>query len=282
MGKVDKSRMKRSKHKDRKVGDFGSVQARNEQKWLEKKDDEDEDEESGSEEEEDEKEKDPNVYVKEKAVNSVMAQVAAMRINEGEEGVVEKAQPTRREKEAMQKEAARKRYEKMHAEGKTDEAKADLARLAEIKAKREAQRVEREEADAKAKAAREAANLREEYVKNLGGETAGKRKKDKKDKKEKKDKKKDNSDSDSGDDNFVNPYAFNDIKNDKKEKAPAASDPYAKVGGDSSDKPKQCQRHNEGLYEAVTAGLAKPEKEDPSTFTQGSIEACRAEEDDFM
>eukprot|EP01135_Chromosphaera_perkinsii_P010496 Nk52_evm6s2152 gene=Nk52_evmTU6s2152 len=66
---------------------------------------------------------------------------------------------SRREKEELAKQQARQRYEKMHREGKTDEAKADLARLAVIRKqreeaakKREAEKKAKEEA-AKAKAA---------------------------------------------------------------------------------------------------------------------------------
>ena len=40
-------------------------------------------------------------------------------------------------REAIEKEQARQRYEKLHAEGKTDEARADLARLAIIRKQRE-------------------------------------------------------------------------------------------------------------------------------------------------
>lgn len=40
-------------------------------------------------------------------------------------------------REAIEKEQAKQRYEKLHAEGKTDEARADLARLAIIRKQRE-------------------------------------------------------------------------------------------------------------------------------------------------
>ena len=40
-------------------------------------------------------------------------------------------------REAIEKEQARQRYEKLHAEGKTDEARADLARLAIVRKQRE-------------------------------------------------------------------------------------------------------------------------------------------------
>merc|ERR1711881_457750 len=48
-----------------------------------------------------------------------------------------KPELTRREREAIEKEQARLRYEKLHAEGKTDEARADLARLALVRKQRE-------------------------------------------------------------------------------------------------------------------------------------------------
>ncbi|CAJ0763003.1 9176_t:CDS:2, partial [Entrophospora sp. SA101] len=44
---------------------------------------------------------------------------------------------SRREREAAEKEAARQRYWKLHKEGKTEQAKTDLARLAIIKKERE-------------------------------------------------------------------------------------------------------------------------------------------------
>jgi len=70
---------------------------------------------------------------------------------------VEKAassQLTRRQKEEM----AKQRYEAMHAAGKTDQARADLERLAIIRAKRqEADSRKREDAEAKAAAAKAAA-----------------------------------------------------------------------------------------------------------------------------
>jgi hypothetical protein len=44
---------------------------------------------------------------------------------------------SRKEREARQAEEARKRYQELHLAGKTSEAKADMARLAEIRRKRE-------------------------------------------------------------------------------------------------------------------------------------------------
>lgn len=65
-------------------------------------------------------------------------------------GVPSKPELSRREREQIEKQKARQRYEKLHAAGKTTEAKADLARLALI-------RQQREEAAAKREAEKKAA-----------------------------------------------------------------------------------------------------------------------------
>lgn len=44
---------------------------------------------------------------------------------------------SRKEREALEKKKAQERYWKLHMEGKTDQAKADLARLAQVKKRRE-------------------------------------------------------------------------------------------------------------------------------------------------
>ncbi|CAI2169427.1 18745_t:CDS:2 [Funneliformis geosporum] len=60
---------------------------------------------------------------------------------------------TRKEREAAEKEAARQRYWKLHLEGKTDQAKSDLARLAVIKKQREEAALQRKaEQEARAEA----------------------------------------------------------------------------------------------------------------------------------
>jgi hypothetical protein len=75
------------------------------------------------------------------------------------------SQLSRREREALQAQQARERYQKLHAEGKTDEAKSDLARLALIREQREAERqrklAEKEEKDEQAKERAEIAIERE-------------------------------------------------------------------------------------------------------------------------
>ena len=51
--------------------------------------------------------------------------------------------PSRREREVLEAAAAKERYMKLNAQGKTDEAKADLARLALIREQREAEAARR-------------------------------------------------------------------------------------------------------------------------------------------
>ncbi|KAI1430728.1 hypothetical protein GGR50DRAFT_164744 [Xylaria sp. CBS 124048] len=57
---------------------------------------------------------------------------------------VNKSTMSRREREALEKQQAAERYRKLHAEGKTDEAKADMARLRLIREKREADAARRQ------------------------------------------------------------------------------------------------------------------------------------------
>ncbi|KAJ7701509.1 casein kinase substrate phosphoprotein PP28-domain-containing protein [Mycena rosella] len=63
---------------------------------------------------------------------------------------------SRREREQKEKQDAKDRYWKLHVAGKTDEAKADLGRLAKIRAEREAAAAKRQ-AETEAKAAELAA-----------------------------------------------------------------------------------------------------------------------------
>jgi len=63
---------------------------------------------------------------------------------------------SRRQREEIEKQAARRRYEELHKAGKTDEAKADLARLEEVKKRREEAAKKRAEEEAAAKEAAEA------------------------------------------------------------------------------------------------------------------------------
>ncbi|XP_044186920.1 pdgfa associated protein 1b [Thunnus albacares] len=68
----------------------------------------------------------------------------------------EPKQLSRREREEIEKQKAKERYMKMHLAGKTDQAKADLARLAIIRKQRE-EAARKKEEEKKAKDAKEAA-----------------------------------------------------------------------------------------------------------------------------
>merc|ERR1712083_639369 len=70
-----------------------------------------------------------------------------------------KPQLSRREREEIEKAKAKANYQKLHAQGKTDEARADLARLAIIRKQREEAAAKR---DAEAKAKEEAAKAKAE------------------------------------------------------------------------------------------------------------------------
>ncbi|EDX01198.1 28 kDa heat- and acid-stable phosphoprotein [Drosophila yakuba] len=80
--------------------------------------------------------------------------LSAIKLDDGPPGAGGQPKPelSRREREQIEKQKARQRYEKLHAAGKTTEAKADLARLALI-------RQQREEAAAKREAEKKAADV---------------------------------------------------------------------------------------------------------------------------
>ncbi|EDX17080.1 28 kDa heat- and acid-stable phosphoprotein [Drosophila simulans] len=80
--------------------------------------------------------------------------LSAIKLDDGPAGGggIPKPELSRREREQIEKQKARQRYEKLHAAGKTTEAKADLARLALI-------RQQREEAAAKREAEKKAAEV---------------------------------------------------------------------------------------------------------------------------
>jgi len=57
----------------------------------------------------------------------------------------DETQLSRREREEIEKQRARENYARLHAQGKTDQARADLARLAIIKQQREEAQKKRDE-----------------------------------------------------------------------------------------------------------------------------------------
>ncbi|OQO08819.1 hypothetical protein B0A48_05709 [Cryoendolithus antarcticus] len=88
---------------------------------------------------------------------------------------------SRREREAYQAQQAKERYQKMHAEGKTDEARADLERLklvreqrAEAAAQKQAEKAERDEIDKEKKAQMERMDRQQALKAARGGKGAKK------------------------------------------------------------------------------------------------------------
>ncbi|KAL1891165.1 hypothetical protein Sste5346_007797 [Sporothrix stenoceras] len=96
---------------------------------------------------------------------------AKREVDEAAEGVKDlslggtAAPQSRRERESLEAQQAKERYRKLHEQGKTDEAKADLARLKIIREKREAEaarkQAEKEEREALEKSRREEIEARE-------------------------------------------------------------------------------------------------------------------------
>ncbi|PKY07711.1 MFS general substrate transporter [Aspergillus campestris IBT 28561] len=86
------------------------------------------------------------------------------------------SQLSRREREAIEAQQERERYMKLHAEGKTNEARADLARLAIVREQREAERARKEaEKEEKAELAKQRVAEREAKLQK-GGKKGNKKK----------------------------------------------------------------------------------------------------------
>lgn len=124
--------------------------------WRRKKDESEDDDEENEDEDSDESgeegEKKGSSIIEVENPNHVRNKLKkADDITAGAEAAAPEL--SRREREAIEKEQARQRYEKLHAEGKTDEARADLARLAIVRKQREEaakkKQQEKEEHDAK-------------------------------------------------------------------------------------------------------------------------------------
>jgi len=129
----------------------------NDDSWRKKKEEAASDSGSGSESEEEDEKSGAQKLIEIENPNRVQNKMK--KAADIEAGAV-KPELSRREREAIEKEAAKKRYDKLHAEGKTDEARADLARLAIIKKQREdaakKKELESKDKDEKVKAAEDA------------------------------------------------------------------------------------------------------------------------------
>ncbi|TGZ80244.1 hypothetical protein EX30DRAFT_364756 [Ascodesmis nigricans] len=95
------------------------------------------------------------------AIKKLEKGVGGIRISNPNDPRNATGEPSRREKEAMAAAAAKERYWKLQQEGKTDQAKADLARLAQIRKEREEKALMRKaELEEKKRVAEEKANER--------------------------------------------------------------------------------------------------------------------------
>jgi hypothetical protein len=81
-----------------------------------------------------------------KAARSMATTPRTADVDEATEGV-KKMSMSRKERESMEAQQAKERYRKLHEAGKTDEAKADLARLQLIREKREAEAARKQVCD---------------------------------------------------------------------------------------------------------------------------------------
>merc|ERR1712083_189661 len=110
-----------------------------------------EEEESSEEESEDEDGKKKGVAGLIEVENPNRAKKAHKKVTSLDDSPASaKPQLSRREREEIEKAKAKANYQKLHAAGKTDEARADLARLAIIRKQREEAAAKRD-ADKKAK-----------------------------------------------------------------------------------------------------------------------------------
>lgn len=152
---------------------------------------------------------------------------------------------TRKQREELDKAAARRRYEELHKQGKTDEAKADLKRLEEVKKRREEAAKAREaeekaEQSKKEQATKSKSGMSAEVREALGGEDARLR----------------------GARSKAN-----------KDKTGSGGYPEKDTGRGAGK--------DDDLYVAYASTKPKP-KEEQVEHQKGSMEATRAAEEDFM
>ncbi|KAI1656104.1 casein kinase substrate phosphoprotein PP28-domain-containing protein [Daldinia decipiens] len=135
---------------------------------------------SESEEEDDDMPANPNHS--KAARNMAKAPLSTNDVEEATEGVKNLTTMSRKERETLEAQQAKERYRKLHEAGKTDEAKADLARLRLIREKRDAEaarkQAEKEEREAQEKARRTEIEAKEAKKREAAlGKSAGGKKK---------------------------------------------------------------------------------------------------------
>jgi hypothetical protein len=107
-------------------------------KKVDKKEEEESSEEESSSEDEDRKPKGAEALIAIENPNRVQKKEKKVtQIDTSADGATAKPQLSRREREEIDKQKAKVHYQKLHAAGKTDEARSDLARLAIVRKQRE-------------------------------------------------------------------------------------------------------------------------------------------------
>uniref|UniRef100_A0A6B2EFT7 Putative phosphoprotein/ coiled-coil protein n=1 Tax=Phlebotomus kandelakii TaxID=1109342 RepID=A0A6B2EFT7_9DIPT len=156
---LEEQRRKEAKKKLQKQTEDSDSESSEEEEVEDQESDGDDEKDSDEEESGDEKPKGVSGLIEienpNRATKKATQKVGRMNLEEGGS----KPELSRREKEQIQKQQAKRQYMKLHAEGKTKQAKEDLARLAIIKqhraeaaARREQEKKEKEEARKKAPA----------------------------------------------------------------------------------------------------------------------------------
>ena len=129
------------------------TQQANEMKWREKKNVSSSEEDSSDEDVKNE----PLIQTNNPNYVSNKVKKISSLVDAGDEV---KPEMSRRQREEINRQEATRRYQQLHAQGKTDEARADLARLAIIRKEREAaaekRRLAKQEQEDRQKAAKEA------------------------------------------------------------------------------------------------------------------------------
>mmetsp|Transcript_65896 Transcript_65896/g.172671 ORF Transcript_65896/g.172671 Transcript_65896/m.172671 type:complete len:274 (-) Transcript_65896:73-894(-) len=267
--KVDHRRGGGSKHvssvEDVKARNNGEMSAYDKARAERKDGKAPEEDDSSSEEEEEKPKAEEKPKVKKPSAPAETAGAVhnpnAVKRNEEKEGV----ELTRKQREELDKASAQRRYQELHKAGKTDEAKADLGRLEEVK-KRRAEAAQKKIEDDAAAAAKELekgkkkSGMTDAVKEAMGGEAARMRG--------------DRSKAARG-------------GGDKDGDREALGGGYPTDAGEGGGR-KIINGVREELVYSTYISDAKEDKErakeslEPKEKNKGTIEACRAAEEDFM
>lgn len=121
------------KKRNRKPDEESEDESESEEEASDKSGSENSDSDEESSEDENAKAKGPSGLIDIENPNRVQKKAQKVKNLTAPPTKVEKPELSRREREELEKQRAQANYQKLHAEGKTEQARADLARLAIIK-----------------------------------------------------------------------------------------------------------------------------------------------------